>query len=162
MSSNELQIYSSNMGLAASRGGAASFNCVPVTIAATGSLLVANMLNRVVVTTGTAAITLTCDTAANIITALSVRLPQYSTGGGAGAAGSAVVPVQANQLLMPPPIGTSFQFDIYNAATSSGAVTLGGTPLGITYVLASATIPIGTVRRVTVVVTSSSAVTIYA
>ena len=162
MSSNELQIYSSNMGLASSRGGAASFNCVPVAVTASQNLTLANMLNRVITCSGTAAIVLTPDNAATIIAGLSARLPQYSTGGGSGAAGSAVIPVPANQVVMPPPIGTSFQFLINNAATSSGSITFGAAT-GNTYVyLAGTTILVSSQRLVTVVVTSATTVTFYA
>ena len=157
MSQNELSLYSSNLSVATSAGKGFVYNCTPVTITTTGTLSAANMLNRVIVTTGTGAITLTTDTAANIATALQVVSPNYSN----------ALCIPANKVTIKPPIQSSFDFLLNNAATSSGAVTFAAGS-GVTLVALSATVLVGTQRVCTVVIKTDyaanpvvPAVTIY-
>lgn len=152
MSNNELGLYSANFNVATPAGKGYLFNCTPVAISGSGTLSIAQMLNRVVVVTSASAVALTTDSSANIITALSAPQPYYNN----------ALPIPANRVVESPPVGTSFQFQIMNQGSSSGAVTLSA-GAGVTLVLSTATIPItiGNVRTVTVVISAAGAVTMY-
>jgi len=92
----------------------------PTLVTATATITAAQILSRVLVTQTSTGITLTFPTGSNI----DAELPSNS------------------------PVGTSFQFTIVNAGNSTGAVTLGAAPAGLTFYIAvtTSTIAINTSR----------------
>ena len=148
MSSNEFNVYSSN--LSTRTNGVVSYLANPYTISAgsTYTLTIANILNnKIIYFTDASACTIMTDSSSNIFTGLSVLQPYVSS----------IVPTAANRFVTPPPAGCTVDFFLVN--NGGGTITLEGGS-GVTLFMNSTSVAAG-VGRVFKVNIGNNAVSVY-
>lgn len=148
--SNPYGNYSSDVNISTSPGLGYSYFAFPLNVTSGSSftITVADMLDKIIYSTDASSSTFTTDSAANIISALTVNSPNYSS----------AVTVPANVVKTLPPIGTTFEFTIIN--NGAGTITMAAGS-NVTLNLASTTIAANTVKRFMVYVNSATTVYLY-